>query len=719
MAAKMYAEGATAATRKLESGASSSASAKTAAAPSGFPGNKWVPVSATAAKKPSSRPATPVQAAAAARGTPPTGKTGRQPRRAPGGKRLIRPDVPRQLPPSATSVSTGGVGFGRSVSQGHLDAPAEDAALLKARTSPAGALPSVGGRCEGSRRLQRVRNRLSSSGATGDTSMAASAAAAAASVAEHGLLLPDRRDATRTGRRSTDDDAVGRKSEDVRHAVSRRQLAAAVKGRNTDSGKGGTASGPQSGRGPFNVRRLKRNSSSTVSAAAGATENVRRSGSTGSSHRGSSNGGSGSPGAHASGDCVVARSAVPYSSVFPVQEEQVGPKHFEKMRLLGEGSIGKVYLVRLRGTDRYYAMKELTKRDMIERNKIKRVMTEREILVTAHHPFIVTMYASFQTHNTLSFVMEHCEGGEFFRVLQKQPNHRLKESSARFYAAEVLLALEYLHHIGFIYRDLKPENVLMRANGHVALTDFDLSKEATPVSPRIVSQHRSLMKRMTCRLPGNASPGGSRPGGNPSLLDMVESEPELKTSSTSFVGTAEYLSPEIIKGETQTSAVDWWTLGVLIYEMVCGQTPFYSRGDDNDDTFAKVVDEKVKLTWPSDVHVSSECKSLVKGLLRRDPAKRLGVGDHGGTSIKRAPWFKDIDFAALRHSKPPIIPAVPRLPKRPVDGGSGRGSGDSGETEEENDSEDDSETGMFPHFSSRRDLSKGPGWADGLWDPQQ
>lgn len=363
------------------------------------------------------------------------------------------------MPPSATSVSTGGVGFSRSVSQGHLDAPVEDAALLKARTSPAGALPSVGGRGEGSRRLQRVRNRLSSSGATGDTSMAASAAAAAASVAEHGLLLPDGRDATRTGRRSTDDDAVGRKSEDVRHAVSRRQLAAAVKGRNADSGKGGTASGQQSGRGPFNVRRLKRNSSSTVSAAAGATEDVRRSGSTGSSHRGSSNGGSGSPGAHASGDCVVARSAVPYSSVFPVQEEQVGPKHFEKMRLLGEGSIGKVYLVRLRGTDRYYAMKELTKRDMIERNKIKRVMTEREILVTAHHPFIVTMYASFQTHNTLSFVMEHCEGGEFFRVLQKQPNHRLKESSARFYAAEVLLALEYLHHIGFIYRDLVSSGV--------------------------------------------------------------------------------------------------------------------------------------------------------------------------------------------------------------------------------------------------------------------
>lgn len=649
MAAKTYSEGATTTTRNHTSGVPAASSAKAAAKAAGFPGNKWVPVSATAAKKPSSRPATPVSATAAGRGTPPSGATGRQPRRAPAGKRLIRPDVPRQLPSTTTIGLTAGVGFGRSLSQGHIDVPVPDsAALLKSQTSPANALPSVGaGRGESSSRLQRVRNRLNSSGATGDASLSISASAAASAA---GLRQSSRGAGgpVRTARRSIDDDAVGRKSEDFRHAVSRRQLAAAVKAHAAHTGKDGAACGQQSGRGPFsmNVRRLKRNNTAAVPVAP--LEDVRRSASTGSSHRGSSNGGSGgSPGGHTSVDCVVARSAVPYSSVFPVKEEQVGPKHFEKMRLLGEGSIGKVYLVRLRGTDRYYAMKELTKQDMIDRNKIKRVMTEREILVTAHHPFIVTMYASFQTHNTLSFVMEHCEGGEFFRVLQKQPNHRLKESSARFYAAEVLLALEYLHHIGFIYRDLvsvaggpcdafkmcrarwgrclscspfavderammgaalgvkplashtsgsfcfrsaylrllcfapartvplachgsepqKPENVLMRANGHVALTDFDLSKEATPVSPRIVSQHRSLMKRMTCRLPGSSSPGGSRLGGSQSLLDMVESEPELKTSSTSFVGTAEYLSPEIIKGETQTSAVDWWTLGVLIYEV--------------------------------------------------------------------------------------------------------------------------------------------------------
>lgn len=475
MAAKTYAEGSTTtATRNLGSGVPASAAAKAAAASAGFPGNKWVPVSATAAKKPgalSGRPATPVLGAAAKKpgasparpstpvsagaaattGTPPAGKPGRQPRRAPPGKRLIRPDVPRQVPPAATTALTAGVGFGRSVSQGHIDVPAHDGqALVKMRTTPAETLPSVGGRGGSSRRLQRVRDRLASSGATSDAGLSASAAAASATVAEHGMSARGTGRSARTGRRSIDDDAVGRKSEDFRHAVSRRQLAAAV---TAHAGKDGAATAQQSGRGAFNVRRLKRTSGAGPSDT-GSTEDVRRSGSTGSSHMGSSNGGSGGSPGHTSGDCVLARSAVPYSSVFPVQEEQVGPKHFEKMRLLGEGSIGKVYLVRLRGTDRYYAMKELTKRDMIERNKIKRVMTEREILVTAHHPFIVTMYASFQTHNTLSFVMEHCEGGEFFRVLQKQPNHRLKESSARFYAAEVLLALEYLHHIGFIYRDL-------------------------------------------------------------------------------------------------------------------------------------------------------------------------------------------------------------------------------------------------------------------------
>lgn len=193
---------------------------------------------------------------------------------------------------------------------------------------------------------------------------------------------------------------------------------------------------------------------------------------------------------------VLATVSVPYSEAFPVKDAEIGPHHFTRLKLLGRGGIGQVFLVRLKDTDKLYAMKVLTKEEMIQRNKVKRVMTEREILATANHPFIVTMYASFQTADRLCFVMEYCAGGEFFRVLQRQPRRRLKEDAVRFYSAEVILALEYLHHMGFIYRDLKPENILMRENGHVALTDFDLSKQAHAVSPRVVQQQLSLSDKI-------------------------------------------------------------------------------------------------------------------------------------------------------------------------------------------------------------------------------
>jgi tRNA A-37 threonylcarbamoyl transferase component Bud32 len=194
---------------------------------------------------------------------------------------------------------------------------------------------------------------------------------------------------------------------------------------------------------------------------------------------------------------VVAKSGVKPSAAFPVGTENIGPHSFRKVKLLGKGGAGTVYLVVLRGTDNVYAMKELTKEDMIARNKVMRVMTEREILASANHPFIVTMYATFQTSTRLCFVMDYCAGGEFFGVLARQPQKRLQEGAARFYAAEVLLALEYLHYLGFFYRDLKPENILMRASGHIALTDFDLSKQAQAVSPRMIEHQRTMMQKLT------------------------------------------------------------------------------------------------------------------------------------------------------------------------------------------------------------------------------
>lgn len=352
-----------------------------------------------------------------------------------------------------------------------------------------------------------------------------------------------------------------------------------------------------------------------------------------------------------SNNIVLARASVPYSEVFPVKDSQIGPHHFTRLKLLGRGGIGQVFLVRLKGTEKLYAMKVLTKEEMILRNKVKRVMTEREILATANHPFIVTMYASFQTADRLCFVMEYCAGGEFFRVLQRQPKKRLKEDAVRFYAAEVILALEYLHHMGFIYRDLKPENILMRENGHIALTDFDLSKQAHAVSPRVVQQQLSFSDKLRKSL--------SMRRNNSSLnnLEIVNSEPVLPYQTNSFVGTEEYIAPEVVNGVGQSSAVDWWTLGILIYEMLTGTTPF--KGNYTDETFSNIVHEQLK--WPDDINISADCKNLVKKLLRREADKRLGA-ENGASDIKRGKWFKDFNFALIRNETPPIIPKI-RDPK--------------------------------------------------------
>lgn len=349
-------------------------------------------------------------------------------------------------------------------------------------------------------------------------------------------------------------------------------------------------------------------------------------------------------------EVVLARSGVRPSAAFPTGMEHIGPHSFRKLKLLGKGGAGTVYLVVLRGTDCVYAMKELTKEDMIKRNKVLRVMTEREILASANHPFIVTMYATFQTSTRLCFVMDYCAGGEFFNILARQPNKRLQEQAAKFYAAEVLLALEYLHYLGFFYRDLKPENILMRDSGHVALTDFDLSKQAKAVSPTMIEHQRTILERLSLMIGGKHS---SRLDD----LEVLDSEPVLEIESTSFVGTLEYLAPELVKGEAQNSAVDWWTFGILIYEMMAGSTPF--RAKTSDEILAKITGSE-RVHWESDVG-SQEAKKVVKKLLRRDPKKRLGA-EHGASDIKKCAWFASVNFSLIRNETPPIIPNdVPSL----------------------------------------------------------
>ncbi|EFX04188.1 serine/threonine-protein kinase [Grosmannia clavigera kw1407] len=323
------------------------------------------------------------------------------------------------------------------------------------------------------------------------------------------------------------------------------------------------------------------------------------------------------------------------SNSIKVRDVEVGPQSFDKIKLIGKGDVGKVYLVREKKSARLYAMKVLSKKEMIKRNKIKRALAEQEILATSNHPFIVTLYHSFQSEDYLYLCMEYCSGGEFFRALQTRPGKCIPEDDARFYAAEVTAALEYLHLMGFIYRDLKPENILLHQSGHIMLSDFDLSKQSDSGG------------KPTMIVGKNGASTSSLP-----TIDTKSCIANFRTNS--FVGTEEYIAPEVIKGSGHTSAVDWWTLGILIYEMLYGTTPF--KGKNRNATFANILREEIPFPDHSSApQISNLCKSLIRKLLIKDENRRLGARA-GASDIKAHPFFRTTQWALIRHMKPPIVP---------------------------------------------------------------
>ncbi|PSR86644.1 Phototropin-1 like, partial [Actinidia chinensis var. chinensis] len=304
--------------------------------------------------------------------------------------------------------------------------------------------------------------------------------------------------------------------------------------------------------------------------------------------------------------------------------EQIGLKHFKPVKSLGSGDTGSVHLVELCGTGEYFAMKAMEKGLMLNRNKVHRACAEREILDMLDHPFLPALYASFQTKTHICLITDYCPGGELFLLLDRQPLKVLKEDAVRFYAAEVIVALEYLHCQGIIYRDLKPENVLLQSDGHVSLTDFDLSC-LTSCKPQLLIPEVNEKKK---HHKGQQSP-------------IFMAEP--MRASNSFVGTEEYIAPEIITGAGHTSAVDWWALGILLYEMLYGYTPF--RGKTRQKTFANILHKDLK--FPSSISASLSAKQLMYRLLHRDPKNRLGSCE-GAHEIKRHPFFRGVNWALVR-----------------------------------------------------------------------
>ncbi|EPS60744.1 hypothetical protein M569_14057 [Genlisea aurea] len=327
--------------------------------------------------------------------------------------------------------------------------------------------------------------------------------------------------------------------------------------------------------------------------------------------------------------------------------------HFRLVKKLGFGDIGTVYLAELRGVRCLFALKVMDKEGLVSRKKMTRAETEKDILASLDHPFLPTLYSHFETDKFYCLLMEFCSGGDLHFLRQRQPGRRFSEKAARFYASEVLLSLEYLHMMGVIYRDLKPENVLVREDGHIMLSDFDLSLKCH-VNPTLIS---SSSRKTNCKNPC-VEPSCFRPpflavrpdGSNPKQPELI-AEP-TGARSMSFVGTHEYLAPEIIRGDGHGSAVDWWTFGIFLYELVYGKTPF--KGDCNRETLFNVVGKNLKFPEGSNP-VGFAAKDLIRGLLVKEPHKRLGF-KRGANEIKRHPFFQTVNWPLIRSAQPPVIP---------------------------------------------------------------
>ncbi|KAJ8770299.1 hypothetical protein K2173_013253 [Erythroxylum novogranatense] len=370
----------------------------------------------------------------------------------------------------------------------------------------------------------------------------------------------------------------------------------------------------------------------------------------------------------------------------------MGLSHFRLLKRLGCGDIGSVYLSELSGTKCYFAMKVMDKGSLASRKKLLRAQTEREILQSLDHPFLPTLYSHFETDKFSCLVMEFCPGGDLHSLRQRQPGKYFPEQAVKFYVAEVLLALEYLHMLGIIYRDLKPENVLVREDGHIMLSDFDLSLRCT-VSPTLVKtssiESEPLRKNSVyCVQPACIEPSCIQPSCvapttcfSPRLFsskskkerkpkielgNQVSPLPELiaeptEARSMSFVGTHEYLAPEIIKGEGHGSAVDWWTFGIFLYELLFGKTPF--KGSGNRATLFNVVGQPLR--FPESPVVSFAARDLIRGLLVKEPQHRLAY-KRGATEIKQHPFFEGVNWALIRCATPPEIPKPVEIERIPA-----------------------------------------------------
>jgi len=276
---------------------------------------------------------------------------------------------------------------------------------------------------------------------------------------------------------------------------------------------------------------------------------------------------------------------------------------FQILRTLGTGSFGRVHLTRSIHNGRFYAMKVLKKERVVNMKQVEHTNDERRMLKLAQHPFIIRMWGTFQDCHNLFMIMDYIEGGELFSLLRK--SQRFPTPVAKFYAAETFLAIEYLHNLDIIYRDLKPENILLDKNGHIKLTDFGFAKEVQDVT-------------------------------------------------YTLCGTPDYIAPEVVATKPYNKSVDWWSFGILIFEMLTGYTPFYDPTPMK--TYENILNGTI--TYPD--YLPPDILDLLQKLIVKDLTQRLGNLQGGSNDVKNHPWFKEVIWERLlsRDIETPYEPPI-------------------------------------------------------------
>uniref|UniRef100_A0ABM5ELG9 non-specific serine/threonine protein kinase n=1 Tax=Pogona vitticeps TaxID=103695 RepID=A0ABM5ELG9_9SAUR len=304
----------------------------------------------------------------------------------------------------------------------------------------------------------------------------------------------------------------------------------------------------------------------------------------------------------------------------PVSRRKPCEGDFETIKLISNGAYGAVYLVRHKETRQRFAIKKINKQNLVLRNQIQQVFVERDILTFAENPFVVGMFCSFETRRHLCLVMEYVEGGDCATLLKNMGP--LPVDMARMYFAETVLALEYLHNYGIVHRDLKPDNLLITSMGHIKLTDFGLSKIG-------------LMNMTTNLYEGHIEKD---------TREFVDKQ---------VCGTPEYIAPEVILNQGYGKPVDWWAMGIILYEFLVGCVPFF--GDTPEELFGQVISDEIM--WPEgDEALPGDAQDLITLLLRHCPLERLGTG--GAHEVKQHSFFRTLDWNGLLRQKAEFIPQL-------------------------------------------------------------